>query len=147
MFNFKNLLQVYSENLPKSFFFCLLGILIFSSDALAVSHPCERAAKNLRGDLNLVQNRGGLWSLMEQRGLKDNSVIGMQGDSKLARLAGHFETLCESEKKPTKQLFEKIQSLYGEARTIFNPRSSGEQITQSITELNTKLDKLIASFK
>ena len=93
-------------------------------------------------------NRGGLWSLMEQtEGLQDQSVLGMQSDGKLARLVGHFETLCEGDKKPKKQLFDSITNLLGDARMIWNPKSSGEAITKSITTLNKRVDTLLSTLK
>ena len=91
-------------------------------------------------------NRGGLWALMEQtEGLQDKSVLGMQSDGKLARMVGQFETMCEEDKKPTKQLFDSITNLLGEARAIWNPKSSGEAIVKSITSLNKKLDALLST--
>ena len=72
---------------------------------------------------------------------------GMQADIKLARLVGQFETLCESEKKPTKQLFVTIENLLGEARTIFNPRSSGEEIFKLVENLVKELDALLAKIE
>ena len=102
----------------------------------------------LRGGLDVVMNRGGLWALMEQtEGLQDKSTTGFQTDGKLARTVGRFESLCESEKKPTKQLFDDLGNLIGEARTIWNPRSSGEEIVKSITDLNKKLDSLLLKIK
>ena len=99
MFNINNLRPFGVTNLPKSFFlFLSLLVLTLPSAALADSHPCKNAIIHLRGDLDVVMNRGGLWSLMEQKGLKDNSIIGMQADGKLARAVGWFEELCESEK-------------------------------------------------
>ena len=80
-------------------------------------------------------------------GLRENSMIGMQADGKLARLVGQFETLCESEKKPAKQLFVTIRNLLGEARIIFNPSSSGEQTFGLINNLNKKLDALLAKIE
>ena len=91
-------------------------------------------------------NRGGLWALMEQtEGLQDKSVLGMQSDGKLARLVGQFETMCEGDKKPAKQQFDRITNLLGEARAIWNPKSSGEAIVKSITGLNKKLDSLFST--
>jgi len=91
-------------------------------------------------------NRGGLWALMEQtEGLQDKSVLGMQSDGKLARIVGQFETMCEGDKKPAKQLFDRITNLLGEARAIWNPKSSGEAIVKSITGLNKKLDSLFST--
>jgi hypothetical protein len=90
-------------------------------------------------------NRGGLWALMEQtEGLQDKSMIGFQADGKLARAVGRFESLCESEKKPTKQLFDGLGNLLGEARTIWNPRSSGEEILRLINGLTKKIDSMLS---
>jgi len=126
----------------------ILFPLIFPAIASSESHPCQNATVQLRGDLDVVMNRGGLWALMEQtEGLQDKSMIGFQADGKLARAVGRFESLCESEKKPTKQLFDNLGNLIGEARTIWNPRSSGEAIVKSITDLNKKLDSLLLKKK
>ena len=145
-----NLQSVKIKNLPMKFFLLLiLSSLIFSATAFSQeNHPCKRASINLRGDLNVVMNRGGLWSLMEQtKSLQDKSVLGMQADGKLARLVGGFEVMCEGKKKPTKQLFDSITNLLGDARTIWNPQSSGEAIVKSITDLNKKLDSLLSTIK
>ena len=125
----------------------ILSSLIFSAAAFSQeNHPCKRASIQLRGDLDVVMNRGGLWALMEQtEGLQDKSVLGMQSDGKLARLVGQFETMCEGDKKPAKQLFDRITNLLGEARAIWNPKSSGEAIVKSITDLNKKLDSLFST--
>ena len=84
---------------------------------------------------------------MEQKGLKENSVIGMQADGKLARLVGQFEYSCQSKNKPGKELFTAIQSLLGDARLIFNPRSSGEEIEQSILKLSKEIDIILAKME
>jgi hypothetical protein len=85
---------------------------------------------------------------MEQtEGLQDKSMIGFQADGKLARTVGRFETLCESKKKPTKQLFDDIGNLLGKGRTIWNPGSSGEKILKSINGLNKKLDSMLSIMK
>ena len=116
--------------------------------ASAEVHPCKNAGIQLKGDLNVVMNRGGLWALMEQtEGLQDKSTTGFQVDGKLARAVGRFESLCESEKKPTKQLFVRITNLLGNARAIWNPTTSGEAIVKSITNLNKKLDSLLLKMK
>ena len=130
-------------------FFLLLTLfsLVFSVTAFSQeNHPCKRATMQLRGDLDVLMNRGGLWALMEQtEGLQDKSVLGIQSDGKLARLVGQFETMCEGDKKPAKQLFDRITNLLGEARAIWNPKSSGEAIVKSITGLNKKLDSLFST--
>jgi hypothetical protein len=127
----------------------MLSILIFSSYALSQeNHPCKRASLNLRGDWNVVGNRGGLWSLMEQtEGLQDKSVLGMQIDGKFARLVGQFETMCEGEKKPSKKLFASITNLLGKARAAWNPSSSGEALIKLLKDLNNKLDTILSSIK
>ena len=149
MLSLKNLQIIKTISLPKALLTLLIVFpLIFPAIASSESHPCQNATVQLRGDLDVVMNRGGLWALMEQtEGLQDKSMIGFQADGKLARAVGRFESLCESEKKPTKQLFDDIGNLLGEARTIWNPRSSGEAIVKSITDLNKKLDSLLLKMK
>ena len=135
--------------LPKTLLTLLILFpLIFPAIASSESHPCQNATVQLRGDLDVVMNRGGLWALMEQtEGLQDKSMIGFQADGKLARVVGRFESLCESEKKPTKQLFDDLGNLLGEARIIWNPRSSGEEILKLINGLNKKVDSILSIIK
>ena len=149
MLSLKNLQTMKTTSLPKTLLTLLILFpIIFSGIASSESHPCQNATLQLRGDLDVVMNRGGVWALMEQtEGLQDKSTTGFQTDGKLARTVGRFESLCESEKKPTKQLFDDIRNLLGEARTIWNPRSSGEAIVKSITDLNKKLDSLLLKMK
>ena len=150
MLSLKNLQSVRTKSLPMRFSsLFILSSLIFSTTAFSQeNHPCKRASINLRGDLDVIMNRGGLWALMEQTaGLQDKSVLGMQSDGKLARMVGQFETMCEGDKKPTKQLFDSITNILGAARTIWNPKSSGEAIVKSITGLNKKLDSLFSTIK
>ena len=136
-------------SLPKTPLTLLIVFpLIFPAIASSESHPCQNATAQLRGDLDVVMNRGGLWALMEQtEGLQDKSTTGFQVDGKLARIVGRFENLCESENKPTKQLFATITNLLGNARVIWNPSSSGEAIIKLITDLNKKLDPLLLKMK
>ena len=149
MLSLKNLQIIKTISLPKTLLTLLILFpLIFPAIASSESHPCQNAMVQLRGDLDVIMNRGGLWALMEQtEGLQDKSTAGLQADGKLARTVGRFESLCENEKKPTKQLFDDIRNLLGEARTIWNPRSSGEAIVKSITDLNKKLDSLLLKIK
>ena len=136
-------------SLPKALLTLLILFpLIFPTIASSESHPCQNATVQLRGDLDVVMNRGGLWALMEQtEGLQDKSMIGFQADGKLARVVGRFESLCESEKKPTKQLFDDIGNLLSEARTIWNPRSSGEEILSLINGLNKKVGSILSTIE
>ena len=149
MLSLKNLQIIKTISLPKALLTLLiLFALIFPAIASSESHPCQNAKVQLRGDLDVIMNRGGLWALMEQtEGLQDKSMIGFQADGKLARAVGRFESLCESEKKPTKQLFDNLGNLIGEARTIRNPGSSGKKILKSINGLNKKLDSILSIMK
>ncbi len=149
MLSLKNLQIIKTISLPKALLTLLiLFSLIFPAIASSESHPCQNATVQLRGDLNVIMNRGGLWALMEQtEGLQDESMVGFQADGKLARAVGRIETLCESKKKPTKKLFDDIGNLIGEARTIWNPRSSGEEIIKLINGLTKKIDSMLSTIE
>ena len=149
MLSFKNLQSIKTINLSKTLFMLLVLLPItFPAIASSESHSCQRDVVQLRGNLNVVMSRGGLWALMEQtEGLQDESTIGFQLDGKLSRAVSRFESLCESEKKPTKQLFDNLRNLLGEARVIWNPRSSGEEITGLINSLNEKIDSLLSTIE
>jgi len=149
MLSLKNLQIIKTISLTKALLTLLILFpLIFPAIASSESHPCQNATVQLRGDLDVVLSRGGLWALMEQtEGLQDKSTAGLQADGKLARTVGRFESLCESEKKPTKQLYDDLGNLIGEARTIWNPGSSGEKILKSINGLNKKLDSILSIMK
>ena len=149
MLSLKSIRPIKVLNIPKILLAWLtLFLLMVPGIASAEVHPCKNASIQLRGDLNVVMNRGGVWALMEQtEGLQDKSTAGFQADGKLARVVGGFESLCESEKKPTKQLFVSITNLLGNTRVIWNPGSSGEAIVKSITDLNKKLDSLLLKMK
>ena len=146
MLSLKNLQSMKTISLPKTLLTLLILFpLIFPAIASSESHPCQNATLQLKGDLDVVMNRGGVWALMEQtEGLQDKSTAGLQADGKLARTVGRFESLCESEKKPTKQLFDDLGNLIGETRTIWNPRSSGEEILKLINGLNKKLTSMLS---
>jgi hypothetical protein len=149
MLSLKNLQVIKTISLPKKILTLLILFpLIFPAIASSEGHPCQKATLQLRGDLDVVMNRGGLWALMEQtEGLQDKSTIGLQADGKLALAVGRYESLCESEKKPTKQLFGDLENLLGEARIIWNPRSSGEEIMGLINGLRKKVDSMLSTIK
>ena len=149
MLSLKNLQIIKTISLPKALLTLLILFpIIFPAIASSESHPCQNATVQLRGDLDVVMNRGGLWALMEQtEGLQDKSMIGFQADGKLARTVGRFESLCESEKKPTKQLFDDLGNLLSEARIIWNPRSSGEEILSLINGMNKKIDSVLSKIE
>ena len=147
--NLKSVRRIKALRTSKAILtFLLLTLFIIPTIGAAADHPCKNAGKQLRGDLDVVMNRGGLWALMEQtEGLQDKSVAGLQLDGKLARSVGLFETLCESEKKPTKQLFDDLGNLLSEARTIWNPRSSREEILSLINGMNKKVDSVLSKIE
>ena len=149
MLSLKNLKTMKTISFPKTFLTILILFpIIFPAIASSEGHPCQNATVQLRGDLDVIMNRGGLWALMEQtEGLQDKSMIGFQADGKLARVVGRFESLCESKKKPTKQLFDDIGKLLGEARTIWNPRSSGEEVLGLINGMNKKVDSMLSTIE
>jgi hypothetical protein len=149
MLSLKNLQIIKTMGLPKTLLTLLILFpLIFPAIASSESHPCQNATVQLRGDLDVLMNRGGLWALMEQtEGLQDKSMLGFQADGKLARAVGRFESLCESEKKPTKQLFDDLVNLLGEAREIWNPRSSGEEILSLINGVKKKVDSMLSTIE
>jgi len=149
MLSLKNLQIIKTISLTKALLTLLILFpLIFPAIASSESHPCQSATLQLRGELDVLMNRGGLWALMEQtEGLQDKSTAGFQADGKLARVVGRFESLCESEKKPTKQLFDDLGNLLGEARTIWNPRSSGEEILSLINGLKKKVDSMLSTIE
>ena len=149
MLNLKNKQSTKTMRFLKMLLLLLVpSPIVVPAIVYSQGHPCKRAAVSLRGDLDVVMNRGGMWALMEQtEGLQDKSMIGIQADGKLARLVGKFETMCEGEKKPTKQLFDAITNLLGNARTIWNPGASGEKIVKSINELNKKAGSMLKTIK
>ena len=149
MLSLKNLQIIKTISFPKALLTLLILFpLIFPAIASSESHPCQNATVQLRGDLDVLMNRDGLWALMEQtEGLQDKSTVGLQTDAKLARAVGHFESLCESEKKPTKQFFDDLENLIGEARIIWNPRSSGEEILSLINGLNKKVGSILSTIE
>ena len=102
MLSLKSIRSIEVQNLPKILLAWLtLFLIMVSGIASAEVHPCKNAGIQLRGDLDVIMNRGGLWALMEQtEGLQDKSVVGMQADGKLARVVGNFETMCEGGKNP-----------------------------------------------
>ena len=149
MLSLKNIQIIKTISLPKALLTLLILFpIIFPGIASSESHPCQNHTVQLKGDLDVIMNRGGLWALMEQtEGLQDKSTIGFQADGKLARAVGRFGSLCESEKKPTKQLFDDLGKLLGEARTIWNPRSSGEEILKLINGMLKKVDSMLLTIE
>jgi len=149
MSDFENPRHSFAIDMPKSLLFFIAAlILILPSVALAQKSPCQNASVQLQGEFDSVQGRGGIWTLMEQTdGLKEKSMIGIQIDGKLARTVVAFKTLCETGKNPTRQLFDAIQNILGDARILFNPSSSSDKLLESITGLNKQLDTLLSKIE
>ncbi len=126
------------------FTFFLLSILI-EVPAFA-NGMCAQGAKNLRGDNNIIQGNGGIWSFMERNGLNDHSVMGMQIDSKMQRTIVSFETMCDDGKIPSMETFKAIEDLLAQARSIKNSspdRTPLGKILDKIKLLNSNLDKMV----
>ncbi len=73
-------------------------------------------------------------------------MIGFQVDGKLQRIVVLFETQCTTSKQPSKNNFQKIDSVLSDARMIFNlrpGRNPAKEIMAKINGLNASLDKLI----
>ena len=122
-----------------------LILLLIPSTLLAGG--CMNAAQDLRSSFEVTQGRGGIWGYMEKASsLKKDSMIGFQVDGKLQRIIVIFETHCAKNPQPTKQTFDKIQNILGDARMIFNMRpgkTPAKEIMAKISGLNASLDKLI----
>lgn len=128
---------------------CFTGLLLFMLLAphQVFADACMNAARELRGSFEVTQGRGGIWGYMEKiSSLKGDSMIGFQVDGKLSRIIVIFETQCAKTNKPSKAIFEKIDSILGDARMIFNlrpGRNPVKEIKAKIFGLNASLDKLI----
>jgi len=136
----------YSACIKSFLYIFLISLLVLSVSSAYANEMCSRGAKNLRGDNEVIQGRGGLWSYMEQSGLNDHSMIGMQIDGKLQRAVVIFETMCEEGKIPSMETFKSIENTLSEARTIFNSnpdRTPLGKILEKIKTLNKNADALI----
>ena len=75
MSNIEKLQRFNTPELVRLFLLYLALIaLIFPSTIFAAGHPCENASIGLRGDLDVVSSGGGIWTLMEQKGLKKEYI-------------------------------------------------------------------------
>ncbi len=61
MLSLKSIRSIKVQNLPKILLAWLTLFLMVSGIASAEVHPCKNAGIQLRGDLDVVMNRGGLW--------------------------------------------------------------------------------------
>jgi len=120
---------------------------MFLTPHLVFANACSDASRELRGSFEVTQGRGGIWGYMEKiSSLRGDSVTGFQVDGKLSRIIVFFETQCAKTQKPSRATFEKIDSIIGDARMIFNMRPGRnpiKEIKAKIEGLNASLDKLI----
>ncbi|MFQ5673278.1 MAG: hypothetical protein ACE5G9_09295 [Nitrospinales bacterium] len=127
------------------------GILLVSGQGLSQTNDCGEAGRQLQGNFEVIQTKGGLWGYFERAtALKDRSFLGMQADSKLQRAVMIFKEQCsdQSTPPPTPALFKKIGDVLDEARIINNKsvnRTPPEKIVTSVQELIKNLDNLIKS--
>ena len=143
------LFQVVRANLPACLKIGIPGLffVLLLIPNTVFAGGCMNAAQDLRSSVEVTQGRGGIWGYMEKiSSLKKDSMIGFQVDGKLQRIIVIFETHCAKNPQPTKQTFDKIQNILGDARMIFNMRpgkTPAKEIMAKINGLNTSLDKLI----
>jgi hypothetical protein len=144
-----SLLQGGKVHATKRLRICFAGLLFFMLFPLnlVLADRCQNATQNLRSSFEVTQGRGGIWGYMEKiSSLRNDSMIGFQVDGKLSRIIVIFETQCAKTKKPSQKNYQKIESILGDARMIFNLRPGRDpvkKILEKISGLNTNLDKLI----
>ena len=140
-------MRITAHGVTGTFSLAAIFLLSLSLETPAFANDlCKKGIKSLQGDNNIVQGHGGIWGYMEQNGLNDHSVIGMQIDGKLQRLIVGYETLCVEKKIPTIEHFKSIESVISEARSITNSspdRTPTAKILENIKTLNTSIDELI----
>ena len=124
----------------------LLFLLVISPGSVRANGLCTSGLYSLQGDADVVQGRGGIWGHMEKFPvLRDQSVLGLQVDSKLRRMVVLFEIKCE-EGKADIALFNAIQSLAGDARMLFNltPNTTPKKkVLEAIEDLLKRMNDLI----
>ena len=124
----------------------LLFLMLFPLN-LVFADVCQDAIRSLRSSFQVTQGRGGIWGYMEQNpSLRGESVVGFQVDGKLQRVIVIFETQCVKSKQPSKENYQKIENILGDARMIFNLRPGRDPIKKilgKINGLNSNLNKLI----
>ena len=138
--------QRYCTFAKKIFTFLVLLLLLSPLTVQAQKHPCHGASQDLNGSLQVIMGRGGLWTFMEQSSeLREKSMLGLQIDGKLSRVAVIFETLCNEGKYPTKALYDDISGAIGDGRMVYNlANSSDEKKLEALNSLNQKLDAILS---
>ena len=128
---------------------CFAGVLFLMlfTPNLVFADACQDATQSLRSSFEVTQGRGGIWGYMEQNSsLRGDSMIGFQVDGKLQRLVVIFETQCTKSKQPSKKNYQKIDSILGDARMIFNLRPGRDPVKKIMAKINglhSNLNKLI----
>ena len=121
--------------------------LVLLTPSLVLADACRNATQDLNSSVEVTQGRGGLWGFMEQSSaLRGDSMIGFQVDGKLKRIIVLFEAQCEKLKAPSKESFQKVETLLGDARMIFNLRPGRDSVKSIMTKINglhSKLNQLI----
>lgn len=129
----------------RIFILTLILSTLFVSQTFAQN--CKEAGKQLRGEFEMTQSKGGIWGYMEQAGaLKKDSTIGLQVDAKMQRLVVYFESECQEGKPELQATLKNISLELGNARQIVNKtpgRTPIKTIMQMITTLNGNLDKMM----
>ena len=138
--------QRYCTFAKKIFTFLVLLLLLSPLTVQAQKHPCHGASTDLNASLQVLMGRGGLWTFMEQSSeLREKSMLGLQIDGKLSRVAVIFETLCNEGKYPTKALYDDVSGAIGDGRMIYNlANSSDEKKLKALNGLNQKLDAILS---
>lgn len=127
---------------------CSAGLLLaLFFPGLAFADACGEATQSLRSSFEVTQGRGGIWGYMEQNSsLREDSMVGFQVDGKLQRIVVIFESKCTKSGQPSQKDYQKIESILGDARMIFNLRPGRDpvkKILEEINGLNSNLNKLI----
>ena len=128
---------------------CFAGFifLVLLTPSLVLADACRNATQDLNSSVEVTQGRGGLWGFMEQSSaLRGDSMIGFQVDGKLKRIIVLFETQCYKLKAPSKESFQKVENILGDARMIFNLRPGRDSVKSIMTKINglhSNLNQLI----
>lgn len=131
----------------------LAGVILIlpATPPLQADQFCSAGIKSLQADNDVLQSRGGLWGLFEKAGpLKDKSMIGLQVDGKLSRLATLFRTTCEEGKTPDMGQVKQYAQNLEQALVVSHlspDRTSPDKILAKVTQIGKNLDGLLAKME
>ena len=135
------------ENIRLPICVAILLFLVLFPFNTVFADACREASRSLRSSFEVTQGRGGIWGFMEQNSsLRADSMLGFQVDGKLQRIIVIFESQCMKAKQPSKENYQKIENILGDARMIFNLRPGRDPVKKimgKINGLNSNLNKLI----